>query len=81
MSVPTNTAKVQYTLSAGAQALPVPFYFLDDSHVKVVRARSGVADLTKLLESIEQSSRRTADTAVHTKAVADSLRALTKGSA
>ena len=42
---------------------------------------SGVADLTKLLESIEQSSRRTADTAVHTKAVADSLRALTKGSA
>jgi hypothetical protein len=45
MSVSVTTAKVQYTLSSGAQALPVPFYFIDDTHIKVVRARTGVVDL------------------------------------
>jgi hypothetical protein len=49
MSVQTNTAKVQYTLSTAAQALPVTFYFLDNSHIKAVRARAGVADLTLVL--------------------------------
>ncbi|THF63922.1 chemotaxis protein [Pseudothauera nasutitermitis] len=39
---------------------------------------AGVANLTGLLEAIEQLSQRTADTAVRTKSVADSLRTLTK---
>jgi hypothetical protein len=42
MSVSTATSKVQYTLSSGAQALPVTFYFLDDAHVQAFVDRSGV---------------------------------------
>lgn len=44
MSIATPTAKQQYTLSSGAQALPVPFYFLEDDHVKVIKA--GTPDVT-----------------------------------
>ncbi|MFN3987139.1 MAG: methyl-accepting chemotaxis protein [Rhodocyclaceae bacterium] len=42
---------------------------------------AGVANLTTLLEAIEHSSQRTAETAVHTKSVADTLRGLTKSGA
>lgn len=37
-----TTAKVQYVLSSAAQVLAVPFYFLEASHVKVVRTRGDV---------------------------------------
>jgi len=40
MSIATSTAKIQYTLASAAQALPVPFYFLEDAHVKVIKAAS-----------------------------------------
>lgn len=36
MSVATTTSKIQYTLTTGAQALAVPFYFLDNAHIKAV---------------------------------------------
>jgi len=49
MSVPTNTAKVQYTLSSTVQALPIPFYFLENAHIKAVRNRAGAADYTMVL--------------------------------
>lgn len=49
MSVTTNTAKVQYTLSSAVQALPITFYFLDNSHIKAIRARTGVADVVLTL--------------------------------
>ncbi len=49
MSVTTNTSKVQYTLSSAVQALPITFYFLDNSHIKAIRARAGVADYTMVL--------------------------------
>lgn len=42
MSVPASTGKVQYILTSATQALAVPFYFIDNSHVRVVRTRSGV---------------------------------------
>lgn len=49
MSVPTTTSKVQYTLSAAVMALPVTFYFLDNAHVKAIRARAGEADYIMVL--------------------------------
>lgn len=36
MSVATTTSKIQYTLTTGSQALSVPFYFLDNAHIKAV---------------------------------------------
>ena len=44
MSIATSTAKVQYTISSTTQALPVPFYFLEDAHVKAIRSRADTAD-------------------------------------
>lgn len=49
MSVPTSTAKVQYTLSSTVQALPIPFYFLQNADIKAIRARSGVSDYVMVL--------------------------------
>jgi hypothetical protein len=49
MSIATSTAKIQYTLSAAVQALPIPFYFLENAHIKAIRARSGVADYVLIL--------------------------------
>lgn len=49
MSVPISTAKVQYTLSATVQALPINFYFIDNTHIKAIRARSGVADYVMVI--------------------------------
>jgi len=40
--ISSTTAKVQFTLSSGDQSLAIPFYFLENSHVKVVRTRNGV---------------------------------------
>lgn len=51
MSVPSTTNKVQYTLASTVQVLPVSFYFLDNSHLKVVRARTGVADAVLVLNT------------------------------
>lgn len=47
MSIATSTAKIQYTLASGAQALPVPFYFLEDAHIKVIKSGSPDLVLTK----------------------------------
>jgi hypothetical protein len=41
MSVSTTTAKVAYTLSSTTQTLSVPFYFLESSHLKVIKTVSG----------------------------------------
>ena len=49
MSIATSTAKIQYTLSATVQALPVPFYFLENAHIKAIRSRSGAADYVMVL--------------------------------
>jgi hypothetical protein len=38
MSVATSTAKISYTLTTGSQALAVPFYFLENSHIKAIKA-------------------------------------------
>jgi hypothetical protein len=37
MSVPSSTSKVQYLLSSSTQTLTVPFYFLENSHLKVIK--------------------------------------------
>lgn len=37
-----TTQKVQYTLTSATAALAVPFYFIENYHVRVVRTRSGV---------------------------------------
>lgn len=42
MSVSASTAKVQYTLVSASGALAVPFYFLENSHVRVIRTRANV---------------------------------------
>lgn len=40
MSVPSSVSKIQYTLTAAAQTLAVPFYFIANSHVRVIRTRA-----------------------------------------
>jgi hypothetical protein len=35
-----TTAKVQYTLTSAAPALAIPFYFLENSHIVVIRTRA-----------------------------------------
>ncbi len=49
MSVASPTNKVQYVLASLAPTLAVPFYFIEDAHVKVIRTRAGFDDeyLTK----------------------------------
>jgi hypothetical protein len=42
MSVTASTAKVQYTLVSASGALSVPFYFFENSHVRVIRTRANV---------------------------------------
>lgn len=37
MSVQSTASKVQYILSSGTQTLSVPFYFLESSHLKVIK--------------------------------------------
>ena len=37
MSVQSTASKVQYILSSGTQTLSVPFYFLENSHLKVIK--------------------------------------------
>lgn len=49
MSIATSTAKVQYTLATAVQALPIPFYFLQNADIKAIRARSGAVDYTMIL--------------------------------
>lgn len=45
MSVTSQLYKVQYVLTAATQTLAVPFYFIDGSHLRVIRNREGAADL------------------------------------
>jgi hypothetical protein len=40
--ISATTSKQQFTLTSGTQTIAVPFYFLENSHVKVVRTRNGV---------------------------------------
>lgn len=42
MSLPSTQSKVQYILTSEDQALVVPFYFIENSHVRVVRTRNHV---------------------------------------
>jgi hypothetical protein len=49
MSIATSTAKVQYTLSGTVQALPIPFYFLENAHIKAIRSRAGEDDYVMVL--------------------------------
>lgn len=50
MSVATTTSKIQYTLTTGSQALSIPFYFLDNAHIKAVTvATETVASITLVL--------------------------------
>src|SRR5512136_1491005 len=50
MSIATTTSKIQYTLTTGAQALSVPFYFLENSHIKAVTvATETVPSITLVL--------------------------------
>jgi hypothetical protein len=42
--ISADSRKVQFTLTSGTQTLAVPFYFLDNSHIRVVRARTGEPD-------------------------------------
>lgn len=42
MSVSLPDYKVQYVLTSANQALAIPFYFLQDSHIRVIRTRSHV---------------------------------------
>jgi hypothetical protein len=39
--ISASTAKVQYNLTSGAAALAIPFYFIENSHVRVIRTRDG----------------------------------------
>lgn len=45
MSVTSQLYKVQYVLTSATQTLAVPFYFIDGSHLRVIRNREGVADI------------------------------------
>jgi hypothetical protein len=49
MSIATSTAKIQYTLAATVQALPIPFYFLESGHIKAIRSRADVTDYVMVL--------------------------------
>jgi hypothetical protein len=40
--VTSSTGKVQYVLTSGNQAVAVPFFFIENSHVRVIRTRAGV---------------------------------------
>ena len=42
MSVPSSTGKIQYVLGGGVESVAVPFYFVSNSHVRVVRTRNEV---------------------------------------
>lgn len=39
--VSSSTRKAQYTLTSATQAVAVPFYFIANSHVRIVRTRDG----------------------------------------
>lgn len=39
MSVPSATGKVQYVLASATATLAIPFYFITNSHVRIVRRR------------------------------------------
>lgn len=52
MAVQNSTAKVQYTLTSAGQTLSVPFYFLENSHLKVISTPiAGTGDETLTLDS------------------------------
>lgn len=42
MSVPASNYKVQYLLTNALAALAIPFYFVESSHVRVIRTRNDV---------------------------------------
>lgn len=42
MSIASADYKRQYALTSGTQVLPIPFYFIQNSHVRVVRTRGNV---------------------------------------
>lgn len=46
MSVPNSNYRVQFTLTSATQTLAVPFYFLEDSHLKVINVSEGLDVLT-----------------------------------
>lgn len=50
MSVATSTNKVSYTLTTGSQACSVPFYFLENAHIKAIAsAETGFPQRTLVL--------------------------------
>jgi hypothetical protein len=42
MSVPNTNSRIQYTLASATQTVAVPFFFLEEEHLKVIRLRAGV---------------------------------------
>ena len=42
MSVPNTNSRIQYTLASATQTVAVPFFFLEEEHLKVIRFRAGV---------------------------------------
>jgi len=48
MSINSTVSKVQYTLTAANQTLAVPFYFLEDTHLKVIKVAATQTTLTQI---------------------------------
>jgi hypothetical protein len=48
MSVPSTDSRIPYILTSGTQTVAVPFYFLDEEHLKVLKTVSGVSSVLTL---------------------------------
>lgn len=48
MSINSSVSKVQYTLTLANQTLAVPFYFLEDTHLKVIKVAASQTTLTQI---------------------------------
>ena len=48
MSINSTVSKVQYTLTLATQTLAVPFYFLEDAHLKVIKVGTTQTTLTQV---------------------------------
>jgi hypothetical protein len=48
MSINSTVSKVQYTLTLANQTLAVPFYFLEDTHLKVIKVAASQTTLTQI---------------------------------
>jgi len=51
MSISISTYRIKHTLTATGQVLTVPFYFLEDSHLKVIRTQSNGTKTTLTLNT------------------------------